>query len=272
MTGKVFLDYDQAQLDREMNLRGRWPEHQSYFDRWARDSLHVRKTCKCHSDLVYGDTPGQKLDLFLPEVRQHKVQEAARNGGGTPLLAFIHGGYWKSLDKGDFSYLAPAYLERGIAFASLNYDLSPGADIGEMVAQVRRGLAWLIRQAGSYGLETSGLYVAGHSAGGHLAAMAMNPAWTADYGLPVEVIKGGLFGIGCVRSQSGGLEFPAGRAPHRPRNCEELLSSLRDPRRGGPDDLRRGRRRDRGIHPSAGGLRGGLAAERTGLSGRRSAR
>ena len=107
------------------------------------------------------------------------------------MLAFIHGGYWKSLDKGDFSYLAPAFLERGIAFASLNYDLSPAADIGQMVAQVRHGLAWLIRRAGAYGLDPGGLYVAGHSAGGHLAAMAMNPAWTAAYDLPPEVIKGG---------------------------------------------------------------------------------
>lgn len=186
MSAKVFLNYDQAQLDLEMNLRGRWPEHQSYFDRWAKDSLHVRKTYNCHSDLVYGDTPGQKLDLFLPT-----VEEAAQNGGKTPLLAFIHGGYWKSLDKGDFSYLAPAYLERGIAFASLNYDLSPSADIGEMVAQVRRGLAWLIGQSGDYGLDPSGLYVAGHSAGGHLAAMVMNPAWASEFDLPAEVIKGG---------------------------------------------------------------------------------
>lgn len=186
MSAKVFLEYDQAQLDWEMNLRGRWPEHQSYFDRWARDSLQVRKTYNCHRDLVYGDTPGQKLDLFLPS-----AEEAARSSGPTPLLAFIHGGYWKSLDKGDFSYLAPAFLERGIAFASLNYDLSPTADIGQMVAQVRRGLAWLIRQAGAYGLDPSGLYVAGHSAGGHLAAMAMNPAWTAAFDLPPEVIKGG---------------------------------------------------------------------------------
>lgn len=186
MTEKVFLDYDQAALDHEMNLRGRWPEHQDYFDRWARDSLAVRKTYNCHSDLAFGPSPGQKLDLFLPE-RSSEPEAAA----GIPLLAFIHGGYWKSLDKGDFSYLAPPYLERGIAFASLNYDLAPGVDIAEIVTQVRRGLAWLLQHADDYGLDASGLYVAGHSAGGHLAAMAMNPEWTADYGLPADAIKGG---------------------------------------------------------------------------------
>lgn len=186
MTEKVFLDYDQAALDHEMNLRGRWPEHQDYFDRWARESLAVRKAYKCHTDLPFGETAGQKLDLFLPE-----PGVAGGQGTGVPLLAFIHGGYWKSLDKGDFSYLAPAYLERGIAFALLNYDLAPAVDIGEIVSQVRRGLAWLVRQAGDYGLDRTGLYVVGHSAGGHLAAMAMNPAWTADYGLPGSIIKGG---------------------------------------------------------------------------------
>ncbi len=183
MTDKVFLDYDQGQLDYEMNLRGRWPEHQDYFERWARDSLAVRKTYKCHGDLSFGDSEGQKLDLFLPE--------GAGKTAPTPLLAFIHGGYWKSLDKEDFSYLAPAYLERGIAFASLNYDLAPAVDIGEIVTQVRRGLAWLAQHAGDYGLDPTGLYVAGHSAGGHLAAMAMDPAWAADYGLPADIVKGG---------------------------------------------------------------------------------
>jgi len=186
MSTKVFLDYDQAQLDGEMNLRGRWPEHQDYFDRWAKDSQRVRESNRCLSDLVYGDSAGQKLDLFLPVERN-----GSQDGGPVPLLAFVHGGYWKSLDKGDFSFLAPAYLERGIAFASLNYDLSPLADISQMVAQVRRGLAWLLKQSGAYGLDPTGLYVAGHSAGGHLAAMAMNPVWTGDFGLPPSVIKGG---------------------------------------------------------------------------------
>ncbi len=186
MTKKVFLDYDQAALDYEMNLRGRWPDHQHYFDRWARESLAVRKTHNCYIDLVFGETEGQKLDLFLPE----RI-DTAKPPASMPLLAFIHGGYWKSLDKGDFSYLAPAYLERGISFASLNYDLAPGADIAEMVAQVRRGLAWLWRNAGDYSLDPARFYVAGHSAGGHLAAMAMNPDWTADQGLPEDAIKGG---------------------------------------------------------------------------------
>ena len=186
MTERVFLDYDQAQLDHEMNLRGRWPEHQDYFERWANESLAVRKSYRYHSDLAFGDSAGQKLDLFLPD-----EDETAGGIGGVPLLAFIHGGYWKSLDKGDFSFLAPAYLDRGIAFASLNYDLAPGVDIGEIVSQVRRGLAWLVRHAGEYRLDPTGLYVAGHSAGGHLAAMAMNPAWTADYDLPETIIKGG---------------------------------------------------------------------------------
>lgn len=217
MSGKVFLDYDQVQLDREMNLRGRWPEHQIYFDRWARDSLNVRKTYNCHSDLVYGETPGQKLDLFLP-----KPQAVAQNDGKTPLLAFIHGGYWKSLDKGDFSYLAPAYLEHGIAFASLNYDLSPTADIGEMVAQVQRGLAWLIRQADEYALDPGGLYVAGHSAGGHLAAMVMNPAWTAAFDLPPEVIKGGCSVSGVYDLSPVALSFQQEELQIAPRIVDDF--------------------------------------------------
>ncbi len=180
MGQKVFLDYDQAGLDSQLNLRARWPEHGQYFTRWAEDSAAVRRDAACRLDLAFGPTPGQTLDLFLPA------------GVSTPpVLAFIHGGYWQALDKGDFSYLAPPFLAQGVAFASLNYDLAPQVTIEEIVHQVRRALAWIYREARDLEIDPSGIHVAGHSAGGQLAAMALSTDWAIEGGgdLPADLVK-----------------------------------------------------------------------------------
>jgi len=178
---RIFRDYDQAALDRELNLRARWPEHAQFFERWARDSAAVRQRLPARLDLAYGAAVAETLDLF-----------PAAGSGAAPLLAFIHGGYWQGLDKGDYSYLAPSFIEAGIAFASLNYGLAPGTTIGTMIDQVRRALAWLHRHAAGHGVDAGRIVVAGHSAGGHLAAMALSTDWPAfDPELPDDLLAGG---------------------------------------------------------------------------------
>ena len=159
---------DRAALDAELNLRERTPEHVEFFARWAAESEAERRRMGGEVDIAYGDAAGERLDLFLPAGRSNRRQ--------APLLIFIHGGYWQSLDKGDFSFLAPAFLERGIAFASLNYSLAPEASIGQMVAEVGRAVAWLGECADAYGLDSENFAICGHSAGGHLACMAHSGA------------------------------------------------------------------------------------------------
>ncbi|MGD1880380.1 MAG: alpha/beta hydrolase [Kiloniellaceae bacterium] len=182
---RIFRDYDQATLDRELNLRARWPEHPQFFERWARDSAAVRGRTRAHLDLAYGPTLAETLDLF-------PADGGAEGSGAAPLLAFIHGGYWQALDKGDYSYMAPAFTGIGVAFASLNYGLAPAAKIGTMIDQVRRALAWLYRNAAAYGIDPARIVVAGHSAGGHLAAMALSTDWTAEGAdLPAGLLAGG---------------------------------------------------------------------------------
>jgi arylformamidase len=186
----LYRGMDRSEIDRQLNLRARWPDHGLYFDRWARESAAARGRIGGHLDLAYGGTGGQRLDLFLPEKGASVGPKG--NLARHPLLVFIHGGYWQSLDKSDFSYLAPPFLEAGIAFASINYDLAPHVGIGEIVAQVRRAILWLTHAGGAYGLDVERLYVAGHSAGGHLAAMALLTDWTSieGGGAVVRPVKG----------------------------------------------------------------------------------
>jgi len=183
MGAKVFADYDQEALDKQLNLRARWPEHPEVFARWAEDSRKTRDAAERYSELSFGTEPSETLELFLPET----------GAKPPPCLIFIHGGYWQALDKSDFSYLAPAFLEAGIAYVSVNYGLAPDFSIVSMVEQTRRAIAWLYRNGAAQGIDRDRLFVAGHSAGGHLAAMALITDWTSlGSDLPADLLKGGV--------------------------------------------------------------------------------
>lgn len=150
---------------RQYNARAAIPDHPYVFTRWVRESAQVRRSSAALLDLAYGESAGERLDLF-----------PARTGGA-PLLVFIHGGWWRSLDKSDFSFIAPAYLRAGFNVALTNYTLAPEASIEQIVRQQTRALIWLYRHADQYDFDCDRLFVAGHSAGAHLAAMMLASAW-----------------------------------------------------------------------------------------------
>ena len=170
-----------AALEAQYNNRALVPEHAQYFAQWAQTSASARKALAHEPDRRYGDMPGETLDFF-PSSR----------GDGTCMM-FIHGGYWRSLDKSDFSFLAPAWVDAGVSFAVVNYDLCPKVTIEEIVRQMLRASRWLWLNAGELGVGRKRLYVSGHSAGGHLVAMLMAALFPAfDRRLPKDLWKGGL--------------------------------------------------------------------------------
>jgi arylformamidase len=172
---------EKSVLSRLYNNRELVPDHAQYFARWAEGSQRARGTMTCHLDLRYGEAPGETLDLF-----------PARKGDGSCVM-FIHGGYWRSLDKRDFSFLAPTFVAGGISLAVVNYDLCPKVSMDEIVRQMLRASRWLWLHAEDYGMDQDRLYVSGHSAGGHLTAMLMCAQWpTFDRQLPKDLWKGGL--------------------------------------------------------------------------------
>jgi len=172
---------DKAFFAREYNNRELVPEHPQYLARWAESSARARGSMTCRLDVPYGERPGETIDLF-----------SARKGDGSCLM-FIHGGYWRSLDKKDFSFLAPAWVDAGVSLAVVNYDLCPKVSMEEIVRQMLRASRWLWLNAGEYGVDQERLYVSGHSAGGHLTAMLMCALWPSfDARLPKDLWKGGL--------------------------------------------------------------------------------
>src|SRR5216684_6942629 len=166
----LYRGMDRSQLDTAYNNTAAVPERDAIVAGWAARSARVRRERPGHLDLAYGGSPRERLDLFLAADPK------------APTLAFIHGGYWQMNDKEGTTFLAEGVLPHGINFALLEYTLAPAARLDRIVAEVRRAALWLAEHLGDYGADPARLYVAGHSAGGHLTAMTMT----------LPAVRGGL--------------------------------------------------------------------------------
>jgi arylformamidase len=156
-------------------------DYQQVFDRWQAASEKARATLECYLDVPYGPGEAEKLDLFRAQ------------GPSRGLLMFIHGGYWRALDKKNFSFLAPALTRAGVTLAVPNYSLCPSVEVRHIVVQMVQACAWLYRNGSNFGAPGHRLHVCGHSAGGHLTAMmlaALWPSYSPD--LPKKTVLGGF--------------------------------------------------------------------------------
>lgn len=173
--------------DRMYNNRALVPEHPEFLANWARMSAAARAAAKhAQIDLAYGEGPREVLDIFPADVPK------------APVLGFVHGGYWRSLDKRDHSFIAPAFTQKGVCVVMPNYPLCPGTDahpvtIPDIALRLVKALAWTWRHIAEHGGDPSRITVAGHSAGGHLAAMLLACDWkTVAPDLPVDLVRNAL--------------------------------------------------------------------------------
>ena len=182
--------FDPAWLDRMYNNRALVPDHPAYFARWAESSQSVRKRLPCQVDVPYGDGAGEMLDVFPAG---GFGTQGVKPGKGAPVLVFIHGGYWRALDKSEHSFVAPPFTEAGACVVVPNYALCPAVTIPEITMQMVKALAWTWRHIARYGGDPSRITVAGHSAGGQLAAMLLLCDWKAYANdLPADLLKNAL--------------------------------------------------------------------------------
>lgn len=158
------------------NLRSRHPDFDDYFTQWRLLSSKARNTLACKTDIPYGSGQNMTLDFF----------PAA--GSDSPLLIFIHGGYWRSLDKSDHSFPALGFVPNGVSFASINYALAPSITLDEIVDQCRVAISWLYNNAKRLGSDPLNIHICGHSAGGHLTAMMMLTDWR-KIGIPSNIFQ-----------------------------------------------------------------------------------
>lgn len=172
---------DAAWLEAEYNLRARHPDHEEEFARWRTASALVHRIESSRRDVRYGDGDGETLDVY-PTPRAN-----------APVLVFIHGGYWRSLDKSEHAFIAPSFTAAGALVVMPNYALCPAVGIEHIALQMTRALRWVFRNAALYGGDARRIVVAGHSAGGHLAAMLLSCRWKdVDPALPPQLLSAAL--------------------------------------------------------------------------------
>jgi arylformamidase len=176
--------HDPAWLDAQYNNRARVPDHPAVLERWAQASALARRESQPQLDVPYGSGAGEKLDIFPPGLPV---------AGGAPVLVFIHGGYWRALDKAEHAFVAPAFNAQGALVVVPNYALCPAVSVEHIALQMAAMLAWVWRNVARYGGDPSRIALVGHSAGGHLATMLLCCRWkdvAAD--LPAQPVSGAL--------------------------------------------------------------------------------
>ena len=175
------MDYahlSDEEIEANYNPRTAVKGFETHLAEYLARSAAARERLGGRLDVPYGPTPLQTLDVFPAAAP------------GAPINVFIHGGYWRALDKSDVSFVAEPLVAAGATAVSLNYDLCPAVTLDEVVAQVRAAVAWVWRHADELGGDRDRLFVSGHSAGGHLAVMALAHDWAGAEGLPRDAIKG----------------------------------------------------------------------------------
>ena len=174
---------DGAWYDRMYNNRALVPEHAAHFAYWSETSAKVRATHRCFQDVVYGRGLNETLDIFPSDQATDKA----------PVVVFIHGGYWRSLDKADHSFVSPAFTAQGAHVVVPNYALCPAVTVSDITLQMVKCVAWVWRNIHRFGGDPTRITLVGHSAGGHLAAMLLACHWqTYAADLPAHLVTRAL--------------------------------------------------------------------------------
>ena len=166
-------------LELEFNPRATARDVDERVAAYAAASAETRARRHCVLDVRYGPGEKETLDIFPADAPD------------APVHLFIHGGYWRAMDKSDYSFIADAFQPAGATTVLVNYDLCPDVTLDTIVAQTMRAIAWTWRNIAEHGGDSDRLYVSGNSAGGHLTAMALAHDWTAE-GLPDDIIRGAM--------------------------------------------------------------------------------
>jgi arylformamidase len=174
-----------AWYDAQYDARAGIADQAAIRQAWQQRSADARAHLGGQLDLPYGKHPSETLDVFGPA--RPLAQRAA------PVLVYIHGGYWRALDKRDQSFVAEPFVKAGACVVLPNHALAPAVTVRHIVLQLVRAVAWVHRNARTLGVDPGRIVVAGHSAGGHLAAMMLACRWAeVGHDLPPQVLHAAL--------------------------------------------------------------------------------
>ncbi|CAL9700663.1 unnamed protein product [Knipowitschia caucasica] len=115
-------------------------------------------------NVPYGEGDGERLDVYIPN----------SNSLDLPLVIYIHGGYWQFLSKEESGFMAVPLVSKGVVVVAVDYDTAPKGNMDLIVSQVRKSVVSVVQQYS----HINGLFICGHSAGAHLAAMVLSTDWS----------------------------------------------------------------------------------------------
>ena len=177
---KVFLDYDQAALDAAYDQSKYAPNLQQVLHRYATNSELARTRLGAPRRTAYGAQPSEQLDIYRTE------------RANAPIHVFIHGGAWRSGSAKDFAFPAETFVRAGAHYVVPDFAWvqDTGGSLLPIAAQLRQAIAWVARNAASFGGDASRIYVSGHSSGAHQAGVLAITDWKRELGLPSDIVKG----------------------------------------------------------------------------------
>jgi arylformamidase len=212
----VWLDLDQAALDKAYD-QGPWAPNAGYLGkRRVALSEQTRKRLGAPKRFRYGATDMQGLDLF------------ATKRPNAPINVYIHGGAWRAGTAATAAYYAELFVNAGAHYIALDFNnvLELNGDLMAMAQQVRAGVAWVYKNAASFGGDPNRIYVSGHSSGGHLAGVTLITDWQKEFGVPSDMIKGALLSSGMYDLKPVRLSA-RGKYVHFTDEMEHALSTQR---------------------------------------------
>jgi arylformamidase len=179
---RVWLDLDQQELDDAYDQIKYAPNQPQIVKRYATNSEAVRQRLGAPKRLTYGPTPVEGADLY------------PTNRPNAPIHIFIHGGAWRGGLAKNYAFPAELFVSSGAHYVALDFAnvTETGGDLMPMARQVRSAVAWVHKNASSFGGDANHIYLSGHSSGGHLGGVVMVTDWEKDFGVPKDVIKGAL--------------------------------------------------------------------------------
>ena len=178
---RVWLDMDQKQLDDAYDQSVWAPNHAHVSKRRALWSESIKTRLKPER-VAYGTTEIEKVDIY----------QTTRDNA--PIEIFIHGGAWRGGSAKDSAYPAEMFVTAGAVFIAVDFVSIDKADgnLMTMADQVRRAVAWVYKNGARFGGDPNHLYLSGHSSGAHLAGVVLVTDWQKDFGLPADVVRGGV--------------------------------------------------------------------------------
>jgi arylformamidase len=179
---RVWLDMDQAELDAAYDQSVYAPNLRQIIQRYVTNSEGVRARLGAPQRHAYGATPIEGLDIYTTK------------RPNAPINIFIHGGAWRVGLAEEYAFAAELFVHAGahLVLPDHIWVQDAGGNLIPLAEQVRRAVAWVYRNAHSFGGNPNRIYVSGHSSGAHLAGVVLTTDWPKDFNLPADIIKGGL--------------------------------------------------------------------------------